>query len=66
MKTDNQVAKGINEQSGKQCRSKVIDMRFYWIKDRINQGQYTLYWHPGCTNLADYYNKHFSPPHYLE
>jgi hypothetical protein len=30
-----------------------MDMRFYWIKDRVKQGQFNVYWGPGYQNLAD-------------
>ena len=64
MKTDNQTEKGIISQTVKQHKSKAIDMRFYCIKNHIDQGQYTLYWRLGSIYLADYFNKHFSPTHY--
>jgi hypothetical protein len=39
-------------------------MRFYWIKDRVKQGQFKIYWGPGYQNLADYFTKHHSPAHH--
>jgi hypothetical protein len=36
----------------------------YWIKDRIEQGQYRVYWEPGSYNLADYFTKHHSSAHH--
>jgi hypothetical protein len=41
-----------------------MDMRFYWIKDRVKQGQFNVYWGPGFQNLADYFTKHHSPAHH--
>ena len=41
-----------------------MDMRFYWIRDRINQRQFNIYWKPGSTNRGDYFTKHFPPAHY--
>jgi hypothetical protein len=41
-----------------------MDMRFYWIKDRVKQGQFNVYWSPGCQNLADYFTKHHLPAHH--
>jgi hypothetical protein len=41
-----------------------MDMRFYWIKDRVKQGQFNVYWGPGCQNLADYFTEHHSPAHH--
>jgi hypothetical protein len=42
-------------------RTKAMDMRFYWIKDRVKQGQFNVYWGPGFQNFADYFTKHHSP-----
>ena len=66
LKTDNSVAHGILTDTVKQRRSKAIDMRFYWLQDRIKQGQYNLYWAPGSTNLGDYFTKHHSPKHHQQ
>jgi hypothetical protein len=46
-----------------QKRTKAMDMSFYWIKDRVKQGQFQIYWGPGYQNLADYFTKHHSPAH---
>ena len=35
-------------------------MRFYWLRDRMDQGHFALYWMPGSANLADYFTKHFN------
>ena len=45
----------------KQQRSKAIDMRFYWLRDRVEQGQFRVYWAPGSENFADYFTKHHPP-----
>ena len=64
IKTDNEVAKGIANDTVKQRRSKAIDMRFYWLRDRVRQQQFEVYWEKGSTNYADYFTKHFSPTHH--
>lgn len=64
LQTDNSVAKGIIDGTVKQRRSKAIDMRFYWLKDRVAQNQYSIFWRRGSTNLADYFTKHHSPSHH--
>ena len=48
----------------KQKRIKGIDMRFYWVRDRVNQNQFMIYWRPGANNVGDYVYKHHSPAHY--
>lgn len=48
-----------------QKRSKSIDMKFHWLKDRaINHNQIAIKWSPGLTNLADYFMKHYSAAHH--
>ena len=64
IRTDNQAANGIITGTFKRKRSKAIDMRFHWIKDRITQKQFALDWAPGNTNLADYPTKHHSGKHH--
>ena len=36
---------------------KAMDMRFYWLRDRGEQGQFHIHWKRGETNLADYSSK---------
>ena len=54
----NSTADGFSNDTIKQKRSKAIDMRFYWIRDRTSQGQFLIYWHPVITNLGDFHTKH--------
>ena len=62
--TDNSTAANILNKTCKQTRSKAIDMRYYWVRDRITQKQFCLMWKPGDQNLADYFTKHHSPAHH--
>ena len=62
--TDNACAAGIANATVKQKRSKAIDMRFYWIRDRVKQGQFCVRWAPGRMNRADYFTKHFWPAYH--
>ena len=62
--TDNACAAGIASDTVKQKRSKAIDMRFYWIRDRVKQGQFCVRWAPGTMNRADYFTKHFWPAYH--
>ena len=62
--TDNSTALGIVTASIRQRRSKSTDMRFHWVRDRINQNQFLVFWAPGATNLADYFSKHHAPYHH--
>jgi hypothetical protein len=64
IQTDNVTAAGIANSTVKQRRSKAIDMRFYWIRDRVRQGQFIIHWKSGATNRADYFTKHHAPSHH--
>jgi hypothetical protein len=64
METDNTTATGYSSGTIKQKRTTSMDMSFYWIKDRVKQGQFNVYWGPGFQNLADYFTKHHSLAHH--
>jgi hypothetical protein len=64
METEIPTAPGYINGTIKQKRTKAMDMRFYWIKDRVKQGQFNVYWGPGYQKLADYFTKHHSPAHH--
>jgi hypothetical protein len=64
LQTDNSTASGFANGTIKQKRSKAMDMRFYWIKDREQQEQFLVYWRPGKENRADYHSKHHSTSHH--
>ena len=66
MVTDNSTAMGIANDSVKQKRSKAMDMRFYWIRDRVRQGQFQVFWQPGKQNRGDYYTKHHHVKHHIK
>jgi hypothetical protein len=62
--TDNTTTDGIINNTVQQTQSKAMDMRFYWIKDRVEQKQFNVGWAPGNTNVGDYFTKHHSPAHH--
>jgi hypothetical protein len=64
IKTDNSTANGIANDTVKQKRSKAINMCFYWVRDRVRQGQFHVYWGKGSHNRADYYSKHHPTSHH--
>jgi hypothetical protein len=62
--TDNLTTFGIVSEKMKQQRSKAIDMRIFWLKDREAQNQFIMFWAPGKLNLGDYFTKHHAPVHH--
>ncbi len=64
IQTDNSTAAGIANDNVKQKRSKAIDTRVYWIRDRVRQGQFLVYWKKGSRNRGDYFSKHHPTSHH--
>jgi hypothetical protein len=62
--TDNLTTCGIINGTAKQKRSKAVDMRFNWTRDRVRQGQLKVLWRPGKDNLADFFTKAHPPSHF--
>jgi hypothetical protein len=56
-KSDKTTADGIINNTVQQKRSKAMDMRFYWVKDRVEQDQFNVGWAPGDTNMGDYFSQ---------
>ena len=55
--TDNKTAHGIASRTTKIKRSKAIDMRYHWIRDRVDQGDYIVSWRAGKHSVADFLTK---------
>ena len=65
VQTDNSTADGIVNNRVQPKRTKAMDMRFHWLRDRaVNQKQFRFYWRPGPANRGDYYTKHHPAPHH--
>ena len=62
--TDNACREGNLNNTVKQRRSKAMDIRFYWVKCRIAQGQFKLLWRSGREILGDYFTKLHSQVHH--
>ena len=54
---DNTTAAGLANDTLKIARSKAIDMRFHWLRDRVRQGQIRAVHIPGERQLADFFTK---------
>jgi hypothetical protein len=67
VQTDNTTADGIVNLRVQPKRTKAMDMRFHWLRDRgVNQKQFKFYWRPGTLMRADYWTKHHSPSHHRQ
>jgi hypothetical protein len=50
IQTDNKCANGIANNAVKQQGSRAMDMRLYWIRNRIKQLKFLVHWKPGLSN----------------
>lgn len=66
IQVDNVCAEGIMNETVKTKRTKAMDMRYYWVRDRVKQGQFFIHWKPGKTNLGDYHTKHHPTQHHRD
>jgi hypothetical protein len=66
LETDNSTAHDILKAQVRMKRSKAFDMRYHWLKYRIEQAHFNLYWAPGRLNMADYFTKHHPPSHHKQ
>jgi hypothetical protein len=64
IQTDNSTAEGVINSRVQPKRTKLMDMRFKWLLDREQQGQFRIHWKSGRTYLADYFTKHHLPAHH--
>ena len=62
---DNTTAVGLANDTLKIARTKAIDMRFHWLRDRVRQGQIKVRFIPGAQQLADFFTKPLSVKEHL-
>ena len=62
--TENTAASSISNGTEK-TGSIEIDMRFYWIRDKIIQNNFHIFWEEGKKNLSDYVTKHHPILHHI-
>ena len=59
------VARDILNDDVNKKRSKSMDIRYYWLRDRIRQKQFYVHWKRGSENVADYVIKHHPTRHHV-
>ena len=57
--TDSSTTDDIANRSVIPRKTRSMDMRFYWVRDRVSQRMFLIYWKHGKENLAD--SKHHPP-----
>jgi len=61
---DNATTIGIANNTVKWQRSRSMEMRYFWVGDKVAQNVYDIKWHPRQENLADYQSKHHLGAHH--
>ena len=64
IQTDNSTAEGVINNKIQPKRTKAMDMRFHWLRDRETLKQFRIFWRAGIFNLADYFTKHHCAAHH--
>ena len=62
---DNTTAVALANNTCKQKRSRAIDMRYHWVRDRVKLGDFKLIWRSNQFSLADYLTKCHAARHCL-
>ena len=63
---DNETAVTIANNTVKKQHSRAMEMRFFWVTNQVELGNFTVTWHPSKENLADYFTKHFEARHHQD
>ena len=58
---DNSTVDKITNKRIRQRQSKAMDKIFYWLQNRVEQGEFRVFLAPDKYNLALYYTKYDSP-----
>ena len=61
---DNTTAQGIINYTVKKTKSRAMDMRYYWLHERIKQGHILIYCRPGMENYGYYFTKNHPTVHH--
>ena len=64
LQTDNAMADNVINGKIQPKRTKAMDMRFHWLRDRNCHQQCRISWQPGKLNYADYWTKHHPESHH--
>ncbi len=57
LRIDNTVALGLADNKLNKKRAKSMDMRYFWLADRVRQGHFRVEHIPGRYNIADHFTK---------
>ena len=64
LKMDNSATEGFVKSGMKPKRSKKLDMKWHWLRDKDLLEQLRVYWDKGTNNGTEYFTKHHPPIHH--
>ena len=64
LKTDNNISAGFLKYTIRQKHSKPWYMNLHWMKDRILQKEFWVYWDKGYNSRGYYFTKYHPPRHH--
>jgi hypothetical protein len=65
LQTDNRTARDIANRDARQRKSKAIDMRYHWTRDRVDRGELAVFWDAGTNNTAADFLTKAHPVHHF-
>ena len=61
--TDNGFVNGtVKQNKTKQKKTKAVEMRFDWLKCKLAQLQFNIYWAPGTEKCCNFFHKKITQP----
>ena len=64
LKTNNKIAEAFVQQEMRHKKSKSWNIILWWLKNRLVQKHFKIFWNSGTQNWADYFTKHFVPKYH--
>ena len=64
IQTNNLTVKGVINSKITPKQTKVMDMRFFWLRDQETQEHFRFFWRAEKLNLADYWTEHHQTMHH--
>ena len=64
LQTDNAMADAVINGKIQPKRTKAMDLRIHWLRNRECQQQFRIYWRPSKMNYANYWTKHHPKSHH--
>ena len=64
LQADSAMAEAVTNGKIQPKRTKAMEMRLHWLRDRKCQKQFRIFWQPGKLNYADYWTKHHPGSHH--